>query len=204
MAGVDVPTPALVTLGRDERGVVLINLELAGSVAITGSESASMIPGIVVELATQRWSEGVDVTVVGHSGELRALDRVRQARSLASVLPEARRRAQDQRALSSSRGRLSSWENRWVDGGDPWDPWIVVCFAGSAEVEVEAATELVELVGDGSDGLMAVFAGSSVVTRCTVRADGGPIELSGLRLHRSASLWPQTVSPDLIEHVDEL
>ena len=65
IAGADAPMPGLVTLGRDEHGLLLIDLERAGSLEISGSDSGTVLQAIAVELATTSWAEQSEVVLVG-------------------------------------------------------------------------------------------------------------------------------------------
>ncbi|WP_312888099.1 hypothetical protein [Nonomuraea rhodomycinica] len=85
------PYPGLVSLGTDAGGRVLVDLEAAqGLINIRGPQTTAALAALAVELATNRWSDGMSVTLVGFGEELTAIapDRVRSVGSLAEVLPE--------------------------------------------------------------------------------------------------------------------
>ncbi|WP_181019761.1 BTAD domain-containing putative transcriptional regulator [Nonomuraea typhae] len=85
------PYPGLVSLGSDESGRVLIDLEAAqGLINIRGPQTTAALGAIAVELATNRWSDRMRVTLVGFGEELTAIapDRIKAVGSLAEVLPE--------------------------------------------------------------------------------------------------------------------
>ena len=129
VAGVDAPLPSLVTLGRDARGIVLINIERAGSVAVSGSEADLLVETMAVELATTRWGDQIDLMLVGFDGDISGLERVSHAGSLQSVCTKIRRRTRERAALLTLAQRDTTSDTRWQDGGDAWDLCVVVCSA---------------------------------------------------------------------------
>jgi LysM repeat protein len=73
------PYPTLVTIGCDETGVHLVNLEQLGIVGLSGDpdRTTGLARHIAAELALNPWSTLVDVTVIGFGDELAPLDQVR-------------------------------------------------------------------------------------------------------------------------------
>lgn len=210
-------TPSLVTVGSDDVGPVLVDIELLGSLTVVGIDADMVLQGMTVELATAPWAEGADIVVAGHHGELKALERVRTAGSLASLVSEMRRRVISQDALLSSGGVARAADGRSRYGGAGWDPTVVVCLSAAVEAEPFAAERLLQLGGDGRHGVV-VLAGSrqSLPSRWSARADGGSITLvgpSGPGTSSSESseealtdleLVPQAVPSGLLEGVDSL
>ncbi|GIH21977.1 hypothetical protein Aph01nite_02870 [Acrocarpospora phusangensis] len=99
MSDVPAPYPGLVSLGTGGGGRVLIDLEAAhGVISMTGPNTLAALSALAVELATNRWSDQMRITLVGFGEELSLIapDRVRVAASLAEVLPELEEQAQDQ------------------------------------------------------------------------------------------------------------
>ncbi|MFI6320542.1 BTAD domain-containing putative transcriptional regulator [Nonomuraea sp. NPDC050556] len=85
------PYPGLVTLGTDGQGRVLVDLEAAqGLINVRGPQTTAALAALAVELATNRWSDRMRVTLVGFGEELTAIapDRIRAVSSLSEVLPE--------------------------------------------------------------------------------------------------------------------
>ncbi|WP_101783764.1 BTAD domain-containing putative transcriptional regulator [Nonomuraea indica] len=85
------PYPGLVSLGTDAGGRVLVDLEAAqGLINIRGPQTTAALAALAVELATNRWSDRMRVTLVGFGTELTAIapGRVRAVGGLAEVLPE--------------------------------------------------------------------------------------------------------------------
>ncbi|MEV7803937.1 hypothetical protein AB0O28_13395 [Microbispora sp. NPDC088329] len=96
LAGAPAPYPGLVSLGTGQGGRVLVDLEAAhGVIAITGAHTVAALSALAVELATNRWSDRMRITLVGFGEELTLLapERIRTAGSLAEVLPEFEERA---------------------------------------------------------------------------------------------------------------
>lgn len=65
------PVPALVTIGSDGRGVVLVDLEASGGLVTVAGEPdrvRCVLSSIAVELATSTWSRESSVTMVGFTG----------------------------------------------------------------------------------------------------------------------------------------
>ncbi|MFI0417898.1 BTAD domain-containing putative transcriptional regulator [Spongiactinospora sp. 9N601] len=93
------PYPGLVSLGTDESGRVLVDLEAAhGLINITGANTTAALAALAVELGTNRWSDRMHVTLVGFGDDLAAIapERITCAGSLAEVLPELEARVRDQ------------------------------------------------------------------------------------------------------------
>ncbi|MEV0379988.1 BTAD domain-containing putative transcriptional regulator [Nonomuraea sp. NPDC050643] len=85
------PYPGLVSIGTDDGGRVLIDLEAAqGLINIRGPQTTAALAALAVELATNRWSDHMRVTLVGFGDELTVIapDRIKAVGSLAEVLPE--------------------------------------------------------------------------------------------------------------------
>ena len=100
------PYPGLVSIGTDEGGRVLIDLEAAqGLINIRGPQTTAALAALAVELATNRWSDGMRVTLVGFGDELTAIasDRVRAVGGLAEVLPELEATAAPRREVLTGR-----------------------------------------------------------------------------------------------------
>ncbi|MFD2355649.1 hypothetical protein ACFSTC_49845 [Nonomuraea ferruginea] len=74
------PYPGLVSIGTDRSGRVLVDLEAAqGLINIRGPQTTAALAALAVELATNRWSDRMRVTLVGFGEELTAIapDRIR-------------------------------------------------------------------------------------------------------------------------------
>ncbi|MFI7460979.1 BTAD domain-containing putative transcriptional regulator [Nonomuraea sp. NPDC049646] len=100
------PYPGLVSIGTDASGRVLIDLEAAqGLINIRGPQTTAALAALAVELATNRWSDRMRITLVGFGEELTAIapDRIRAVGSLAEVLPELEATAAPRREVLTGR-----------------------------------------------------------------------------------------------------
>ncbi len=91
LADAPAPYPGLVSLGSNGEGRVLVDLEAAhGPIGINGPQTTAALAALAVELATNRWSDRMRVTLVGFGEELTAIasDRIRYVGGLAEILPE--------------------------------------------------------------------------------------------------------------------
>lgn len=172
------PCPALVTIGYDGPTTLLVNLETLGSLSIAGADAALALEAVTVELGTLPWADAVDVIVVGHPGELRALERVRQVPTVAAAVAEARHRLALDDRLADDSGVRSTADARWQTNDSAWDALVVVCLPSAAEAEPEACRRLVGLAGDGRHGVVALI-GTAMAARWTALAEGGPMSLTG-------------------------
>ncbi|GAA2888630.1 hypothetical protein GCM10010517_52650 [Streptosporangium fragile] len=90
LADAPAPYPGLVSLGSSGEGRVLVDLEAAhGPISLTGPQTTAALAALAVELATNRWSDRMRITLVGFGEELTAIapDRIRCVSGLAEVLP---------------------------------------------------------------------------------------------------------------------
>ncbi|MFG1703442.1 BTAD domain-containing putative transcriptional regulator [Nonomuraea sp. M3C6] len=100
------PYPGLVSIGTDASGRVLIDLEAAqGLINVRGPQTTAALAAISVELATNRWSDRMRITLVGFGEELTAIapDRIRAVGGLAEVLPELEATAAPRREVLTGR-----------------------------------------------------------------------------------------------------
>jgi hypothetical protein len=103
------PFPGLVSVGTDEAGRVLVDLEAAqGLIAVTGPQATvhAALAAIAVELATNLWSDRMQVVLVGFGEELVTIapDRMRAVRTLAEALPDLEARAAEAEAALDAAG----------------------------------------------------------------------------------------------------
>ncbi len=202
IAGIDAPLPSLVTLGRDEMGLVLVDLERVGSMAVLGSDNEALIQSIAIELATLPWTEQVEVILVGFDSTVAGLERVTEVHTVASILPKLKRRVGERKRLLELANEMSNPVSRWACGGDAWDLCVVVCSPAIVANESDAIASLIEITDGGSYGLSIVCAGETRNARWSIHATGGPISLDTLGL--SDCLWPQRVTADIAEGIGNL
>jgi hypothetical protein len=126
------PYPGLVTLGTNDSGRVMVDLEAAhGLIAVRGPSVTvrSALAALAVELVTNRWSDRMRVTLVGFGSglELIAPDRVELVGSLEEALPALEKRAADLEAQLSAWGLDSVLTGRSVTSNpDAWAPHYLI------------------------------------------------------------------------------
>jgi hypothetical protein len=126
------PYPGLVTLGTNETGRILVDLEAAhGLIALRGPAEPvqAALAALAVELVTNRWSDRMQVTLVGFGEGLENIspERVRVTASLDDALPELEQRAASLAADMAMSGLDSVLTGRAL-GGDPgaWAPHYLI------------------------------------------------------------------------------
>jgi DNA-binding SARP family transcriptional activator len=213
VAGMDVMSPGLVTLGRGPQGLLLVDVEQAGSVALTGGDADDVLRAMAIELATSSWSEQVNVVLVGmervshnrHSSDptLDVLDRVREAADLVEVLPELRHVTTERALMLDAVGLDRTSDARLAMSGDGWDLTVVFCSSRAVAANRKAITELVSLAGDGAHGLATVCAGNIADAHWLLEAGNGPVtfRLAGVP---DATVWPQTLNDDAGEQIAKI
>jgi len=126
------PYPGLVTLGMNETGRVMVDLEVAhGLIAVNGPADTvrSALAALAVELVTNRWSDRMRVTLVGFGSglELIAPDRVEIAGSLDEALPALEQRGAELEGQLSAWGLDSVLTGRSVmNNPDAWSPHYLI------------------------------------------------------------------------------
>ena len=88
------PYPGLVSLGTNDSGRVLVDLEVAhGLIAVRGPRQVvqAALSALAVELVTNRWSDQMRVTLIGFGDGLAEIspERVQVVRTLDEALPDA-------------------------------------------------------------------------------------------------------------------
>jgi len=133
-ADIPAPYPALVTLGHDdEDGHVLVDLEYLGALGITGGDESTIrqvMAALAVELATSRWADDLQVTIVGAYAELEdglETGRVRYMPAIGRLLDELQHRATRDREELVSRW-AGDLNHARVTGAVPgaWTPEILL------------------------------------------------------------------------------
>jgi hypothetical protein len=131
-ADVLAPYPGLVSIGTNDTGRILVDLEAAhGLIALHGPDDVrrAVLAAVAVELATNRWSDHMRVTLVGFDEELAlvAPDRIRVVRSLAEALPELEGRSEEVRQALAASGADSVLTGRCRGVfGEAWMPHYLI------------------------------------------------------------------------------
>jgi hypothetical protein len=199
------PYPGLVSLGTDPHGRVMVDLEAAyGVISLRGpaEQRRALLAAVAAELATNRWSDHMRVTLVGFGDELTLLDpeRVRAAARLADVLPELEARAEETRHALAAAGVDSVLTGRCRGLlGEAWMPHFLLV---ADQPEPEELERLVRLSGIWQRTPMGSLVAGEVpgaTWTWEVSADGG-ISVPLLGLEAEAQLLP----PDQYRAVVEL
>ncbi len=197
----EAPFPALVTVGRSDVGPCLVNLEVMGSLAISGDPDGceGLMRALALELATSFWADQFDLVLVGFGEELSRFERVRTVSDVQALVGEVAHRARDGRALLHAAGLGSFAEARLVAGSDTWDVLVVLC---APTVPSHDLDELVELAADADAGIVIVGSGE-MAEACHVLTVGAAGTSSPLDL-LSTIVWPQQVGPTELEGLGQL
>lgn len=140
--GTDLPQPAD-SSGPSDAGRILVDLEAAhGLIAVRGPEEArrAVLAAVACELATNRWSDHMRITLVGFGEELSlvAPDRIRTVGTLAEALPELEGRAEEVRRALAASGADSVLTGRCRGVfGEAWMPHYLIMAEPPAPDEVE-------------------------------------------------------------------
>lgn len=198
------PFPSLITLGHDLDGAhVLLDLEHAAALAVDGGPAASVavLAAIAAELATSRWADDLQVTVVGCLPQLPdaiGTGRVRHVETLAEVLPALERRAATIREFMADSGLPDLKHARSAANQRPhsgaWYPEILLL---GGRVDPADRVRLEDLLQDlPRVSLAAVTAADSTPAEWTLTlnpTDDGPDGLAVLR-PLNLALRPQRLS----------
>ena len=131
-AGALAPYPGLVSLGMNDTGRIMVDLEVAhGLISLRGPADTvrSALAALAVELVTNRWSDRMRVTLVGFGEglDLIAPDRVVLAGTLEEALPELERRGAELDDQLSAWGIDSVLTGRSVmNNADAWAPHYLI------------------------------------------------------------------------------
>lgn len=102
LSDVPAPYPALVTIGHDnEDGHLFLDLEYVGALNLDSGHPADILRALAIELATSRWADDLQVTLVGLGAQLEdALQtgRVRYVPTVDTILSELENRARQDRS----------------------------------------------------------------------------------------------------------
>ncbi|MFB8124386.1 hypothetical protein ACFVG1_31270 [Streptomyces bacillaris] len=166
---VDAPYPALVSLGWDPDGrLVLVDLEHIGHLHLTGPARDRVLRTLALELATSEFTQHIDVGLVGEETtpglEEELPERVTLHRSPGQGLAALRaRHSEQQRALSLLDAATMRHARTGVDTAAAWTPYLLLLGDGFEDVldelleavadEPRSATALITTGGEASPGL---------------------------------------------------
>ena len=159
IAGTPSAAPALVPVGADERGEVLIDIEAAGVLAVAGDDASGLLAALATSLATAPWSDDAEVVLVGVEAEI-PLPWVRRLASIDEALDEAERRTAEVAAALQYAGVRTSMAGRMAGvTTEAWEPLVVVC---DADLSEEQAVRVARLSQRGNCGVAVVVRGDLV------------------------------------------
>ncbi len=131
-SGALAPYPGLVSIGTNETGRILVDLEVAhGLIAVRGPHRPvqAALAALAVELATNRWSDQMRITLVGFGEELTMIapDRVTAVATLDETLPALQARAAEveQALAESGRDSVLTGRSRTADA-QAWAPHYLI------------------------------------------------------------------------------
>jgi hypothetical protein len=137
------PYPGLVSLGTNESGRILVDLEVAhGLIAVRGPRPVvqAALSALAVELVTNRWSDQMRVTLIGFGDGLAEIspERVEVARNLDEVLPDLERRAGQVRDSMAAAGIDSVLTGRAQGSdADAWAPHYLIMGVPPTQAQAE-------------------------------------------------------------------
>ncbi|WP_315987204.1 BTAD domain-containing putative transcriptional regulator [Actinomadura sp. HBU206391] len=146
------PYPGLISIGTNDNGRIMVDLEAAhGLIVLRGPEEVrrAVLAAVAIELATNRWSDHMRITLVGFGEELShiAPDRIRAVGSLAEALPELEARAEEVRQALAASGADSVLTGRCRGVfGEAWMPHYLIM---ADQPTTEEADRLVALARTG-------------------------------------------------------
>jgi hypothetical protein len=137
------PYPGLVSLGTNETGRIMVDLEAAnGLIAVRGPRQVVQpaLSALATELVTNRWSDQMQVTLVGFGEGLNDLipERVRVVRTLDEALPDLERRAAEVRDAMAAAGidSVLTGRSRSGDAG-LWAPHYLIMGVPPTQAQAE-------------------------------------------------------------------
>jgi hypothetical protein len=204
VAGAAAPFPGLVSLGTDSGGRVLVDLEAAhGLICVAGPQETvtAALSAMAVELATNRWSDQMTITLVGFGADLTLLapDRINAVDSLSEVLPALEERAARVADALAASGVGSVLTGRSMGiSPDAWAPHYLIMATPPAPEEQQRLLNLAAVRHAAAAGY--VLAGDVPGAAWTWRLDGdGQLTADLLGFDVQAQLLPPRQHAALVE-----
>ena len=187
------PYPALVNVASADGHEILVDLEASpGLVAVCGQpdRAREVAASMAVELATNGWSDGVRVTLVGFGDDLSAVAPrlITHVDRLADLLDDVETDDARQTELLATLGMHGVLSGRVVRGSQRWRPHVLVL---SGPPTPEEATRLHAVVGRGRSPLAVVCVGETPAARWRfVVGQDGSLEIALLGVRGTARRLP--------------
>ncbi|MEV0581804.1 hypothetical protein [Nonomuraea sp. NPDC050310] len=197
LAGVLAPYPGLVSLGANEGGRVLVDLEAAhGIINLRGPAEyvTAALAAVAVELATNRWSDHMNLVLVGFGVELSMIapERITAYATLGEALPALEAATAEVRGALAALGADSVLTGR--ARGVQSESWMPTYLISAVPPTPEQAQRLAELARTGSrlasGYLVAGEATPGAVWQWEMHGDGRAT-LPALGFSVKAQLLPQ-------------
>jgi DNA-binding SARP family transcriptional activator len=137
--------PGLVTLGEGEDGLLLVNLEGIGLIALAGEQDSTeaMLAAMAVELGTSPWADYLELVLVGIGDELDGLEGVTSANSLEEALPSLEHRAGEISRVLDLTGRASVLDARIAGiAAGSWTTTVLLCAPPVSAAAIQRVTSL--------------------------------------------------------------
>jgi LysM repeat protein len=201
------PWPALVTLGRDEQGrLVLGDLESLGLLEIqsdAGFPAADLLAAMAVELSFSPWADEMFVTLLGGAERLpEALGKhnVLRTTDCDALLDRLEQRA----ALQREHRRYPVLSQHRIDPdlADPWAPEVVLVQQSLNTVQSTRLSALINT--EPKVALAAVVVGPIPGAAWSLRGDGSSAERKVLLEPAGLSMSPQWLEPPELTAVVDL
>jgi hypothetical protein len=183
------PYPALVNVASAHGFELLVDLEAVPGVVSVGGDTSlarDVVASMAVELASNVWSDGVQVTLVGFGDDLVEIapDHLEQVAELGPVLDEVERGLHGADELARALGVQGVLDGRMSRSGDRFRPRVLVLSSPPSPAE---AARLQQHLGSGRTPLAAVCVGDSPLARMRFVVDaGGGIDLGALGVRGTA------------------
>lgn len=204
LSGALAPYPGLVSIGTNDQGRVLVDLEAAhGLIAVRGDGDMvqGVLAGLAVELATNRWSDDMRLTLVGFGADLVpvAPDRLRVVDTLDEVLPELEAEAAEMTDALAAAGIDSVLTGRARGrGGSSWAPHYLIMATPPSESEAAALRDLARTGPRTATGYVVAGEVPGATWTWTV-SEEGRLRVDELRLDVSAQLIPERHYSSVVE-----
>ena len=187
------PAPTLVSVGRADGVLAMVDLEGVGAVVVTGDPEAAEGLGraMALELATSRWAAAFDLVLVGFGAGLDRADGVSVVGDAGPVIADLTWRRLTTSVRLDEAPDASFGAARRSDGAGDWRPVVVVCAPAVPRDDIES---ILGLASDGRSGICAV----AMVGRCDVPVNANCV----LRAGDSVDVLGIVVEPQLVDALE--
>lgn len=209
-AEMSAPLPALVNVGSLDNADTLVDLEAFGVTSITGDKRDAVAFAILEQLATNVWSDHIEILTVGVAAHSRS-SRMRQFESIEAIPQLAIGLARGLKDALAESACATTFQGRSTQNvNDGWIPTVLV--VSTAHAHGPNFSELVSIADAGGHGLSIVVVGECADAQRTILANldwttvtPPNIELASLPLDATAvetitELFDQAARCDEIEY----